>query len=48
MAVLVVVKVSKTYAASDNFVERGVEDFASSADNRWDRIVVLPDPDSPL
>lgn len=48
VAVLVVVKVSKTYAASESFVDSGVEDFASSADRRWDRIVVFPDPDSPL
>lgn len=48
VAVFVVVKVSKTYAASDNFVDNGVEDLLSSAESKWERIVVLPDPDSPL
>jgi hypothetical protein len=43
-----VVSVSKTYAASDSFVESGVDDFLRSADSKCDRTVVLPDPDSPL
>jgi hypothetical protein len=47
VAVLVVVRVSKIYAARDSFVDRGVEDFLRSADSRWERTVVLPDPDSP-
>lgn len=48
VAVLVVVKVSKTYAARDSFVDSGVEDLLRRADRRWERTVVLPDPDSPL
>ena len=48
VAVLVVVKVSKTYAARDSFVDNGVEDLLSSAESKWERIVVLPEPDSPL
>lgn len=48
VAVLVVVKVSKTYAASDSFEDNGVEDLLSRAVSRWERIVDLPEPDSPL
>jgi hypothetical protein len=48
VAVLVVVKVSKTYAARESFVESGVDDFARKADSRCDLTVVLPEPDSPL
>ena len=48
VAVFVLVRVSNTYAASEIFCDRGVEDFARRAVNRCDRIVVLPDPDSPL
>lgn len=48
VAVLVVVKVSKTYAASDNLVDNGVEDLLRSAESKWERIVVFPEPDSPL
>lgn len=48
MAVLVVVKVSKTYAAYSNLVESGVLGLWRSAARRWDRTVDLPEPDSPL
>lgn len=48
MAVFVVVSVSKTYAAREAFVESGVDDLFRSAVRRWERTVVLPDPDSPL
>ena len=42
------VKVSKTKAASDSFDERGVEDNERNDERRCERIVVLPEPDSPL
>lgn len=45
---MVVVSVSKTKAARDNFVESGVEENESRDDNRCERMVVLPEPDSPL
>jgi hypothetical protein len=48
VAVFVVVRVSNTYAARESFVERGVDDFLSRDDNKCDRTVVLPEPDSPL
>jgi hypothetical protein len=48
VAVLVVVRESKRYAASESLFERGVEDLSKSAVSRWLRIVDLPDPDSPL
>jgi hypothetical protein len=48
VAVLVVVSVSKTYAASESLVDRGVEDLSRSAVRRWARMVDLPAPDSPL
>ena len=34
VAVLVVVSVSKMYAARDNFVDKGVDDFARIADKK--------------
>ena len=45
---MVVVKVSKTKAASDNFADRGVEEKDRKEERRWERTVVLPAPDSPL
>jgi hypothetical protein len=47
VAVLVVVKVSKTYADRDSLVDNGVEDLANRAESKWERIVVFPEPDSP-
>jgi hypothetical protein len=44
----VVVKVSKTNAAREIFEDSGVEENARKEVRRWDRMVVLPDPDSPL
>ncbi len=48
VAVLVVVSVSKTYAARETLAERGVEERLRSEVRRWDRTVVFPEPDSPL
>lgn len=48
VAVFVVVRESKTYAANESFWERGDADFASIAESKWDLMVVLPEPDSPL
>lgn len=45
---LVVVKVSKTKAANDNLVDRGVAENERRVDSRCDRTVVLPEPVSPL
>ena len=45
---LVVVRVSKIKAASDSLVDKGVEENDRMEESRWDLIVVLPDPDSPL
>lgn len=45
---LVVVRVSNTKAARESFVERGVEENVSKDDRRCERMVVFPDPDSPL
>lgn len=45
---LVVVSVSNTKAARESFVDSGVDEKDSIEDNRWDLMVVLPDPDSPL
>lgn len=44
----VVVRVSKTNAAKDNFFERGVDECCNSDESRCDLMVVLPVPDSPL
>lgn len=44
----VVVSVSKTKAASESFAESGVAEKARIEDRRCERIVVLPEPDSPL
>jgi len=44
----VVVRVSNTKAASDNFDERGVEENERNDERRCERTVVLPEPDSPL
>ena len=45
---LVVVRVSKTKAASESLVDRGVEENERIEERKCDRIVVLPEPDSPL
>jgi hypothetical protein len=45
---LVVVKVSKTKAASDSLDDRGVEEKERNEERRCERTVVLPEPDSPL
>lgn len=45
---LVVVSVSKTNAANDNFFDRGVDECCKSDESRCDLMVVLPVPDSPL
>lgn len=45
---MVVVRVSNTKAARESFVESGVEENDRNDDRRCERIVVLPDPDSPL
>ena len=45
---LVVVRVSKTNAANDNFLDRGVDECANSDESKCDLMVVLPVPDSPL
>lgn len=45
---LVVVRVSNTKAARESFVDNGVDEKDSIEDNRWDLMVVLPEPDSPL
>ena len=45
---LVVVRVSKTKAASDNLVDKGVDEKERMEESRWDLIVVFPEPDSPL
>ena len=45
---LVVVRVSNTKAARESFVDSGVDEKESIEDNRWDLMVVLPEPDSPL
>ena len=45
---LVVVRVSKTNAAYDSFEDSGVEEKERKDDNRCERMVVFPDPLSPL
>lgn len=45
---LVVVRVSNTKAANDSFVESGVEEYDKREDRRCERMVVFPDPVSPL
>lgn len=45
---LVVVKVSKTKAAKESFLDRGVAEYSRRAERRCDRKVVLPAPVSPL
>ena len=45
---LVVVRVSNMKAARESFVDSGVDEKDSIEDNRWDLMVVLPEPDSPL
>lgn len=42
------VSVSKTKAARDSFVDSGVEEKERMDDSRCERMVVLPEPDSPL
>ena len=48
VVVFVVVKVSKTKAASDSLEDSGVEENERKDERRCDLTVVLPDPDSPL
>ena len=43
-----VVNVSKTKAARESFVESGVDEKDRNEASRCDRMVVLPEPDSPL
>ena len=45
---LVVVSVSKTKAARESLVDSGVEENWRIEDRRCERMVVLPEPDSPL
>ena len=45
---LVVVKVSYTNAAREILVDRGVDERERSEDKRCERMVVFPEPDSPL
>ena len=45
---LVVVSVSKTNAASESFVDSGVAEKERIEERRWERMVVFPEPDSPL
>lgn len=45
---LVVVKVSKTKAAYDSLLDRGVDECDKRAERRCDRMVVFPAPLSPL
>lgn len=44
----VVVKLSKTKAAREILEDSGVDENARKEDRRCDRMVVLPEPDSPL
>jgi hypothetical protein len=44
----VVVRVSKTNAASESLDDNGVEEKDKNEERRWDRTVVFPAPDSPL
>jgi hypothetical protein len=44
---LVVVRVSKTKAAKEILVDRGVDEACSREERRCERIVVFPEPDSP-
>jgi hypothetical protein len=46
--VLVVVRASNTKAANESFFDSGVDENESKADNRCDRMVVFPEPVSPL
>ena len=48
MTDLVVVRVSKTKAASDSLEDRGVEEKDRKEERRCERTVVFPEPDSPL
>lgn len=45
---LVVVSVSKTNAARESFVDNGVAEKERIEERRWERMVVFPEPDSPL
>ena len=45
---LVVVRVSNTNAARESFVDKGVEENERNEERRCERIVVFPEPDSPL
>lgn len=45
---LVVVSVSKTKAARESFVDNGVDEKERIEESRCERMVVLPEPDSPL
>ena len=48
MSDFVVVSVSKTKAARESFVDNGVEENDRMEERRCERMVVLPEPDSPL
>ena len=48
MSDFVVVRVSNTKAARDSLVDSGVDEKERKEESRCDRIVVLPEPDSPL
>ena len=43
-----VVRVSKTKAARESFVDSGVDEKDRIEESRCERMVVLPEPDSPL
>ena len=45
---LVVVSVSNTKAARESFVDSGVDEKDRIEERRCERMVVLPEPDSPL
>jgi hypothetical protein len=45
---LVVVRVSNTKAAYESFEESGVDEKDKNEDNKCERMVVFPDPLSPL
>ena len=48
VAVFVVVRLSKTYAAYESFLESGVEVNDRIDERRCERSVVFPEPGSPL
>ena len=48
VAVLVVVRASNTNAANDSFFESGVDENWRNDERRCERMVVFPEPVSPL